>query len=129
MKPGCVGFAITAWNPMAQQTDPDLNQSRNSELESLLSTNSNVDSWCRSMGFDLHGWLEPGFFVTFHDAAAGFAWITELAKRFGQGGIYEYTPQSVDGKQWRLTRRTVPVLINDVDAVVEVVVVPDPRQK
>jgi len=122
---GSVIYALTSWNPMGQPAPMEANQATYKQLSHDLKA-LNPRHVMPSFGFNATGYRENGFCVVFDETDLPQAKdeILAVAAQYGQGAIYEFRFVANDPK--RLLRRTVPVLIPDVEADVAVVVCPRP---
>lgn len=82
---GAVHF-ISAWNPGGQELEQGVNELRHRELLDVL-LRADVEHWAAAGYAADHGWLEYG--VALPHAGGDLA--IELATRFGQLAIYEWT--------------------------------------
>jgi SAM-dependent methyltransferase len=87
------------------------NEALEKELFDLAGANASV-VWWRGFGFS-ELWHEKGFIVSADRKA-----VRSLAEKYGQGAVYEYIFTEESGV---VLRKTVPVLIADVEADVRVV--------
>eukprot|EP00240_Pyramimonas_obovata_P003919 CAMPEP_0118938888 /NCGR_PEP_ID=MMETSP1169-20130426/27339_1 /TAXON_ID=36882 /ORGANISM="Pyramimonas obovata, Strain CCMP722" /LENGTH=360 /DNA_ID=CAMNT_0006882989 /DNA_START=589 /DNA_END=1667 /DNA_ORIENTATION=- len=112
----CRIFAITAWNPMGKDHQLSFNTSANSALEADLTSLPNPVPRALWRGFGFSSdWREDGFVIAFEeeDADAGRDAMKQLATKYRQGAIYEYSPGEDPAV---LLRKTVGVLMQDVEA-------------
>eukprot|EP00873_Tetraselmis_striata_P026338 jgi/Tetstr1/446602/TSEL_034126.t1 len=108
-------FGLTSWNPMGEDAPMEQNLASYPALLADLRALQPAHIW-QSYGFDSSGYRENGFTVAFpaDRAAAAREATVEVAKKYGQGAVYELTP--LPGDSSRILRRTVPALVPDVDA-------------
>jgi len=108
-------FGLTSWNPMGEDAPMEQNLASYPALLADLRALQPAHIW-QSYGFDSSGYRENGFTVAFpaDRAAAAREATVEVAKKYGQGAVYELT--SLPGDPSRILRRTVPALVPDVDA-------------
>eukprot|EP01066_Platyproteum_vivax_P008878 Platyproteum_vivax@DN3838_c0_g1_i1.p1 len=115
-------YALSAFNPLAEERPFSDNEVANRKLYTDLVKlqHSKIFQvppivFC-SFGFDLAGYREDGFNIAFqkHERRLGKETVVELAKKYEQGAIYEFEATN----KYSMIRKTVPVLISDVDAAV-----------
>ena len=104
-------IGLTASNPLGEEKALNENQAANQLLEKELGDLENA-CWWRSFGFG-KDWQEHGFVVSCERSVA-----IELAKKYRQGAVYEFVFTPNDPV---VLRKTVPVLIADVEADVPIV--------
>jgi len=122
---GMVLFGLTSWNPMGQDAPLADNLESYKAIEADLHALSPRHMW-QSFGFDASGYRENGFTVAFpvEDAAAARQSVVAVAKKFGQGAVYEF--RAMPPGSGRVVRSTVAALVEGVDADVTMVVCPRP---
>jgi hypothetical protein len=109
-------YCITAWNPMGIERPLDENNRAHCEFTTIMKERvdqlrfAEDDVWLRySFGFSAN-WREPGLVIACKSADACMKikhLVVEMARRYNQGAVYEYTPQS-DARL--LLRKTLPVM-------------------
>ena len=103
-------FALTAFDPPGAERSLAENTEMNGKLfKTLQQVNPQPLRIFRSFGFDISSsWREDGFVVVFDASArdAARSRIVDIATRFDQGAIFEYS-ESEEGAQY-LVRTTVP---------------------
>lgn len=108
-------FGLTSWNPLGQPATAEQNLRSYREILCDLRALKLNAMW-QSYGFDRSGYRENGLTVAFdsRDGSRAREAVVGVARKYGQGAVYEFTP--TPGDPTRITRRTVPALIADVDA-------------
>jgi hypothetical protein len=125
-----ISFALTGWNPMGREVSEQENTSANNELQDALHRYASDNAQACTPGaiFNSFGfspeWREEGFVFMVHrnNVDSVRHGIVSLAKVYKQGAIYEYRPLS----DTQLLRKTVPVLMTEVEADVRVQVCQKP---
>ena len=122
----CTGgiFALTAFNPMGQDTPLAENRAANQRLAEELQARMQpppLHIW-QAFGF-AQDWREDGFVVAFGGTErTGEQAVRDLADKYRQGAIYEFVPILNGDSIVGLRRKTIPVEMEHVEA--DVIVVP-----
>mmetsp|Transcript_36593 Transcript_36593/g.44277 ORF Transcript_36593/g.44277 Transcript_36593/m.44277 type:complete len:248 (-) Transcript_36593:52-795(-) len=112
-------FAISAMNPLGIQWGAKANEQATQQLKKeveRLSGPKPKGLW-GGHGFGT-SWREDGYVVAYSakDADKGRSAVIELGKKYGQGAVYEYSQKD----EFTLTRKTLPVLLKNVEDQVDV---------
>lgn len=127
-----VVFALTAFDPPGEERTLETNKRANADLWKAINTLEPrpVDAW-PTWGYNLdEGWREDGFGLAYfvNDDSSSTeqqrSAVVQLAKRFKQGGIFEFY---FDGVEESLVRKTVAAsLSSQVEETVRMWTVPAP---
>ena len=115
-------FGMTAFNPRGEEWPADRNRKANNMLQQELedlSTKSpdGCSCWWHALGFG-ETWQEKGFIVSCERAKA-----MDLASKYEQAAVYEFV---FTNEEHVVLRKTVPVLIPNVEADVRIITCPQP---
>ena len=121
-------FGLTAANPRGEDWPDDRNRQANALLQQELEVLSNTAGsssgnapcccWWNGLGFG-ETWQEKGFIVSCERSK-----VLELATKYQQGAVYEFV--FTEEEEAVVLRRTVPVLVPNVEADVRIVTCPRP---
>mmetsp|Transcript_36825 Transcript_36825/g.41991 ORF Transcript_36825/g.41991 Transcript_36825/m.41991 type:complete len:192 (+) Transcript_36825:154-729(+) len=117
-------FGFTASNPLGNEKSSFENENANKALKKdlqLLSSSSEHVAWWNSFAFG-PSWQEKGFIIS-----AERSEVARLAKKYNQGAIYEFILDSKEDLSSSFAvaatalRKTIPVLIPDVEADIRII--------
>ena len=119
-------FGMTASNPRGEEWSAERNRQANAmlqkELEDLTKSSDNNNRsccwWWHGLGFG-ETWQEKGFIVSCERTRA-----LDFARKYEQAAVYEFV--FMDEEPHVVLRKTLPVLVPNVEADVRIITCPQP---
>ena len=125
-------YGMGAYNPLGQTGTDEYNTSNHEllrkDISRMFGEKSSDVVWWEAASYFADGDTEPGFIIAFNRALSvddlnnGEKLVVDLAKKYRQGAIYKFEYKEGSGSSiGKLFRSTIPVLVPDTEATVEVV--------